>query len=250
MKRPTPNADLDAQIQRIVDLAHPDPHAVLGIHPDGDGVVVRAFRPDAQSVTILPDFGGRLPALHRRGGVFEARLNNRSELFGYLVEVAYPGGATFTLRDPYGFPPTVGELDSHLVVEGRHERIWERLGAHPRHFMNVAGTSFAVWAPTARSVSVVGDFNSWDGRLHAMRSIGSTGVWELFVPEIGPGTRYKFEIRPGSGGPRLLKADPYAFRAEIPPQTASIVHDLGRYRWGDEAWMAARAASDPLARPL
>ena len=250
MKRPTDPAEVNRQIDQLVSLSLSDPHALLGIHPDGDGVVVRAFRPDAERVTILPDFGGRIPASHRGSGVFEARLNNRTDLFGYLLEVAYAGGAVFTLRDPYSFPPTLGELDSHLVKEGRHERLWERLGAHPRHHGGTLGTSFAVWAPTARSVSVVGDFNAWDGRLHPMRVIGSTGVWELFVPEVSAGARYKFEIRPGAGGPRLLKADPYAFRTEAPPLTASVVHDLNRYSWRDEKWMAARPGRDPLTRPI
>jgi len=250
MRRAASLAHVDEQIRRLLDLSHPDPHSVLGIHPDGDGVVVRTFRPDAERVTVLPDFGGRVPAVHRRGGVFEARLNNRSDLFGYLIEVRYPGGATFTVRDPYSFPPTLGELDSHLAAEGRHERLWERLGAHPAHHRGTYGTSFAVWAPTARSVSVVGDFNSWDGRLHLMRAIGSTGIWELFVPEVGPGTRYKFEVRPGSGGARLLKADPLAFRTEAPPQTASVVHALDRYQWKDAGFIKSRAAADPLKRPI
>ncbi len=250
MRRPVSVAQVDEQLRRLLDLSHPDPHSLLGIHPDGDGVVVRTFRPDAERVTVLPDFGGRVPAVHRRGGVFEARLNNRSDLFGYLIEVRYPGGATFTVRDPYSFPPTLGELDSHLAAEGRHERLWERLGAHPAHHRGTYGTSFAVWAPTARSVSVVGDFNSWDGRLHPMRAIGSTGIWELFVPEVGPGTRYKFEVRPGSGGARLLKADPLAFRTEAPPQTASVVHALDRYQWKDAELIKSRAAADPLKRPI
>ena len=250
MRRAASLAHVDEQIRRLLDLSHPDPHSVLGIHPDGDGVVVRTFRPDAERVTVLPDFGGRVPAVHRRGGVFEARLNNRRDLFGYLVEVRYPGGATFTLRDPYSFPPTLGELDSHLAAEGRHERLWERLGAHPAHHRGTYGTSFAVWAPTARSVSVVGDFNSWDGRLHPMRAMGSTGIWELFVPEVGPGTRYKFEVRPGSGGARLLKADPLAFRTEAPPQTASVVHALDQYQSKDADFIKSRAAADPLKRPI
>ena len=250
MRRPAALAKVDEQIRRLLDLSHPDPHSVLGMHPDGDGVVVRTFRPDAEQVTVLPDFGGRVPAVHRRGGVFEARLNNRHDLFGYLIEVRYPGDAIFTLRDPYSFPPTLGELDSHLAAEGRHERLWERLGAHPAHHRGTYGTSFAVWAPTARSVSVVGDFNSWDGRLHPMRALGSTGIWELFVPEVGPGTRYKFEVRPGSGGARLLKADPLAFRTEAPPQTASVVHDLGRYQWRDAKFLEQRAAKDPLRKPI
>ena len=250
MRRPTDLAKVDLEIERLVELRHPDPHAVLGIHPDGDGVVIRAFRPDAERVTILPDFGGEVPARHRKGGVFEARLNGRKDVFGYLLKIEYRGGASFTLRDPYSFLPTFGELDSYLVAEGRHERIWERLGAHPRHSQGVFGTSFAVWAPTARSVSVVGDFNSWDGRLHQMRRIGSTGVWELFVPDVGAGARYKYEIRPGDGRARLLKADPYAFRTEVPPATASVIHQLDRYLWGDEQWMERRRTQDPFRRPM
>ncbi|OLD46475.1 MAG: 1,4-alpha-glucan branching enzyme [Chloroflexi bacterium 13_1_40CM_2_68_14] len=250
MKRPTDTAEVERQIQRLVELRHSDPHGVLGVHPDGDGVVVRAYRPDAERVTVLPDFGGQIPARHRKGGVFEARLNGRNDVFGYLLKVDYRGGASFTLRDSYSFPPTLGELDSHLVSEGRHERIWERLGAHPRHHQGVFGTSFAVWAPTARSVSVVGDFNSWDGRLHQMRSMGSTGVWELFVPDVGAGARYKFEIRPGSGGTQVLKADPYAFRTEVPPATASVIHQLDRYLWRDEQWMERRGKQDVFRRPM
>src|SRR5205807_4934710 len=152
LKRPTDTAEVERQIQQLVELRHADPHAVLGVHPDGDGVVVRAYRPDAERVTVLPDFGGQIPARHRKGGVFEARLNGRKDVFGYLLKIDYRGGASFTLRDSYSFPPTLGELDSHLVSEGRHERIWERLGAHPRHHQGVYGTSFAVWAPATASV--------------------------------------------------------------------------------------------------
>ncbi|MFL5442861.1 MAG: GlgB N-terminal domain-containing protein, partial [Myxococcales bacterium] len=249
MRRPVSAQEVEQQIDRLVQLSHNDPHSVLGIHPDGDGIVVRTYRPDAESVTVLPDFGGRVPGRHRRHGVFEARLNNRPEAFGYLIEVKYPGEQIFTLRDPYSFPPTFGELDSHLAAEGRHERIWERLGAHPTHHRGASGTSFAVWAPTARSVSVVGDFNSWDGRLHPMRSIGSTGIWELFIPEVGPGERYKFEIRPRNGV-HLLKADPYAFRTEAPPLSASIVHDTTRWHWRDQAFIEQRARAPYPHVPL
>ena len=250
MRRPTDLKAVEPQIQQVLELRHPDPHSVLGIHPDGAGVVIRVYRPDAQNVTVIPDFGGEIPARPRAGGIFEARLNGRDQVFGYLVRVEYRGGASFTFRDPYSFTPTFGELDSHLVAEGRHERIWERLGAHPRHHQGVAGTSFAVWAPSARSVSVVGDFNSWDGRLHQMRSIGSTGVWELFVPEVAEGARYKYEVRPGNGGTHLLKADPYAFRTETPPATASVIHQLNRYRWGDDEWIDRRHKQDPIRGPM
>ncbi len=250
MRNPADRQQVDAELQRIVELRHPEPHSILGVHQDGDAMVVRAFRPDAVSIHVLPEFGGRIPMQHRLGGVFEARLNGRSETFSYLLEVEYPGKKVFTLRDPYSFLPTLGEMDLYFAGEGRHERLWERMGAHLLYHHGVQGVSFAVWAPTAAGVSVVGDFNGWDGRLHAMRRMGSSGIWELFIPEVGEGTRYKFEIRPSHGGTRLLKADPFAFRTETPPATASVVHDLRRYRWGDDAWIAARATKDLRHEPF
>jgi 1,4-alpha-glucan branching enzyme len=168
--------------------------------------------------------------------------------FRYELEVAYPDGNTFTQRDAYAFPPTLGELDTYLVGEGRHEQLYERLGAHVREVEGVIGTSFAVWAPSARSVSVVGDFNSWDGRLNPMRSLGPSGVWELFVPDVEEGARYKFEIRTQLGELRL-KADPLAFHQESPPQTNSIVH-RSAYAFEDDAWMEARRTQDPLSGPI
>ena len=245
MRSPSDRSHIDAELQRLVELRHSEPHSVLGIHPDGSGVVVRAFRPDAVSIHVLPDFGGRIPMQHRLGGVFEARLNNREGTFDYTLEVEYPGKRVFKLKDPYSFLPTLGEMDLYFAGEGRHERLWERMGAHLTHHHGVAGVSFAVWAPTARGVSVVGDFNGWDGRLHAMRRMGASGIWELFVPEVGEGTRYKFEIRPGHGEGRLLKSDPFAFRTEPPPATASVVHDLKRFAWTDDAWLQQRAEGNP-----
>ncbi|HVE85838.1 MAG TPA: 1,4-alpha-glucan branching protein GlgB [Myxococcales bacterium] len=248
MPDPLPREQVDAAVQEVISLRHPDPHQVLGLHRDGEGLVIRAFRPDAVKVTLLPDFGGRVPLEHRRGGVFEARVNGRTDVFGYLLEVTYPGDRTFTVRDPYSFWPTLGDQDLHFAGEGKHERLWEQLGAHPRHHHGVSGVSFTVWAPEAQSVSVVGDFNTWDGRLGLMRKMSQGGIWELFVPEVGEGARYKFEIRSrlGAGVP-FLKADPMAFRAEVPPATASVVHDLTRYRWEDAAWMEARAKAEPAA---
>ncbi|RKH12190.1 1,4-alpha-glucan branching protein GlgB [Corallococcus sp. CA053C] len=247
MRKPADRAQVDAELQRVVELRHPEPHSVLGVHPDGDGMVVRAYRPEAVNIHVLPEFGGKVPMVHRTGGVFEARINGRTEPFSYLLEVEYPGKKVFTLRDPYSFLPTLGELDLYFAGEGRHERLWERMGAHLIHHNGVKGVSFAVWAPTAASVSVVGDFNGWDGRLHSMRRMGSSGIWELFVPEVGEGTRYKFEIRPGHGGGRLLKSDPFAFRTETPPATASVVHDLDRYAWGDTAWLEQRGQQKEAA---
>jgi 1,4-alpha-glucan branching enzyme len=226
-----------------------NPHATLGAHRQDGGVIVRAFRPDAQRIVVRPE-GGRGVELKETSepGLFEAFLEDADLPLNYELEVAYADGNVFTLRDPYAFPPTVGELDLHLAGEGRHERLHERLGAHMREIDGVAGTGFAVWAPSAASVSVVGDFNSWDGRLHPMRSLGASGIWELFVPDLGPGARYKFEIRTPTGELRL-KADPVAFQAEQPPQTSSIVH-RSAYEWRDADWIEERSAAELLRRPV
>ena len=152
-------------------------------------------------------------------GMFAAYLPRRKAPLAYRLEATWADGTAWAYDDPYSYPPTLGELDLHLIAEGRHEELWEALGARERD----GGTAFAVWAPSARTVSVVGDFNAWDGRVHPMRSLGSAGVWELFLPGVALGRRYKYEIRPRSGPP-LLKADPCAAAAERPPATASIVY--------------------------
>jgi 1,4-alpha-glucan branching enzyme len=221
-----------------------DPHAFLGAHPVKGGVVVRAYRPDAESIRVLP-MGVELEA--RNGdGVFEGVVEGAELPLDYELEVSYPAGDAYILRDPYSFLPALGELDVHLAGEGRHEELYARLGAHPQVLAGVAGVSFAVWAPNARSVSVVGDFNAWDGRLHPMRSLGASGIWELFLPGIPVDSRYKFEIRTRAGKLRL-KADPLAFRTELPPKNASVVSDSA-YVWQDADWLAARESQ--LARPV
>src|SRR4051794_27583238 len=244
--RSTPVSDLD----QLVHGRHADPHSLLGAHPQNGGVVVRAYRPSAESVTVRPLDGS--PAVDAElvhpAGVFEAEVPKADLPLAYELEVAYPDGNTFTLRDPYSFLPTIGELDTYLAGEGRHERLYDALGAHVREVDDVTGVAFAVWAPSARSVSVVGDFNSWDGRLHPMRSMGVSGVWELFVPGVGPETRYKYEILTQEGGIRL-KADPFAFAAEVPPQTASVVY-RSTHEWRDGEWMLKRRESEPLRRPI
>jgi 1,4-alpha-glucan branching enzyme len=223
-----------------------DPHAVLGAHEADGGVVVRAYRPDAERVRVEP--AGVEAELRDPAGLWEALLPGAKLPLEYELEVAYPGGSTYRLRDPYAFLPTLGELDLHLVAEGRHEALYEKLGAHPRTIDDVAGVAFAVWAPNARSVSVVGDFNSWDGRLHPMRSLGASGIWELFVPALASGERYKFEVR-WRDGTVHLKADPYAFATEVPPSTASVVF-RSNHQWGDTGWLERRQLAEPLAAPL
>ncbi len=150
------------------------------------------------------------------------------------------------MRDPYAFAPTLGEIDLYLAGEGRHEELYEKLGAHVTEIDGATGVAFAVWAPSARSVSVVGDFNSWDGRLHPMRSLGASGIWELFIPGVPEGSRYKFELR-AQDGDILLRADPFAFETELPPKTASVVNRT-RYEWTDDGWMELRHAGRPAAR--
>ena len=223
-----------------------DPHAVLGAHESNGGVVVRALRPDAKGVRVQP--AGVDAELKDPEGLWEALLPTAKLPLAYELEVEYPDGKTFTLRDPYAFLPTLGELDLHLALEGRHEDLYEKLGAHVREIDGVVGTAFAVWAPNARAVSVVGDFNTWDGRLHPMRSLGSSGIWELFVPGVEEGARYKFEIRTQDGRLRL-KADPVAFHTEAPPKTASVVW-RARHEWSDAEWLVRRALTDPLRGPM
>jgi len=240
----------DVALRQLVSLRHANPHSLLGAHPTGSDTFVRVYRPGAQRVEVLAE-------AHRANlrpridfpGIFEGRLPTKT-VPEYSLEVHYPDGNVFNLKDPYAFLPTLGEHDLHFVGEGTHRRLWDRLGAHPMHHQGVAGTAFVVWAPNAAGVSVVGDFNSWDGRLHPMRSMGASGLWELFVPEVGEGARYKFEMHPRDGGLPFLKADPMAFRTEAPPQTASVVHDLRHYAWKDAAWLEQRRRTDWSKAPM
>jgi 1,4-alpha-glucan branching enzyme len=223
-----------------------DPHRVLGAHEENGGVVVRAYRPDARAVRVQP--AGVEAELKDPAGLWEALLPKATLPLDYELEVEYSDGNTYTLRDPYAFLPTLGDLDLHLVGEGRHEHIYERLGAHVREMNGVVGTAFAVWAPNARSASVVGDFNSWDGRLHPMRSLGSSGIWELFIPDVTEGTKYKFEIRALDGRLRI-KTDPVAFATEVPPANASVVY-RSTHEWSDDDWLDRRRKSEPLREPM
>ena len=249
-------SELDALVRR----EHPNPHSVLGAHLENGGVVIRALRPAASSVTVRAD--GK-PAVELKqihpGGVFEGEIKGAELPLRYQLDIDYGDAGKFTIDDPYAFLPTIGELDQHLIAEGRHEELYDKLGAHvraievpaPHPQPPITGTAFAVWAPSARAVSVVGDFNSWDGRLHAMRSLGSTGIWELFLPGVGPGTNYKYEILTHDHQ-ILLKADPYAFATEVPPKTASVVFEP-HHDWSpsDAEWLRTRANESPaLERPV
>ncbi|MFQ6199970.1 1,4-alpha-glucan branching enzyme [Streptomyces sp. NPDC000405] len=222
--------------ERLSAGTHHDPHAVLGAHPVAGGVVFRAFRPYALSVAVVTD--GLRAELHDDGGGFFSALLPLRDVPAYRLCVTYEG-AVHETEDAYGFLPALGELDLHLIGEGRHEQLWRALGAEPMTHQGVTGTRFTVWAPNAQGVRLAGGFNFWDGTGHPMRSLGSSGVWELFVPGIGEGELYKFEIT-SRHGDRFLKADPMARRTEVPPATASIVH-ASHHKWGDDAWLAHRA---------
>ncbi|MCM6778180.1 1,4-alpha-glucan branching protein GlgB [Nocardia sp. CDC159] len=229
---------------------HPDPHTVLGAHPHPDGTVVRALRPHADSVAAR--IGEKdYPLVHVAHGVFEGVVPF-TELWDYRFVVSYPGGQTVLDADGYRFLPTIGELDLHLIGEGRHERLWDVLGAHPRSYTTldgeVSGTSFAVWAPNARGVSVIGDFDGWSGNSAPMRKLGGSGIWELFVPGIGPGAKYKFRVH-GADGRTVDHADPLAFATEPPPATASVVTE-STYQWQDRDWLAERERTDPTRAPM
>ncbi|HXD30693.1 MAG TPA: 1,4-alpha-glucan branching protein GlgB [Pyrinomonadaceae bacterium] len=252
-KKDQPESDyptLDAaEIRSLLSLKHGDPHAVLGAHHFGDGVVIRAFRPNAEKVEVM--IGKKklqaMTSIHD-AGLFEVIIPKLSEIPAYQFQVSYPGDVTVQQRDAYSFLPTVGDLDLHLFAEGKHIKIYDRLGAHPGRLGQVSGVGFAVWAPNAAGVSVVGDFNSWDGRLHQMRKLGVSGVWELFIPDLKPGSLYKYEIR-GRRGLPFLKTDPYANYTEIPPNTSSIVHE-SRYNFRDSKWMKQRAGREHFRKAL
>lgn len=238
---------ISKDIERLVKGELRDPHSLLGRHPAGKNTVIRAWRPEASAVRVLVDgdIAGKLELIHP-GGLFEGQLDGPAD--DYRLEVDYPTGQSFTLRDPYAFLPTLGDIDLHLLGEGSHRRLWEKLGAHVTQVDGVGGVSFAVWAPNARSIRVVGDFNSWDGRLHPMRSLGSSGIWELFIPDLGAGDHYKFEVV-SAQGKLILKTDPFAFATEAPPDNACKVY-TSTYRFGDDAWVSRRSKWDPYRSPM
>jgi 1,4-alpha-glucan branching enzyme len=249
---------MQQDIQLLIESSHPDSFAFLGAHLDGyGGYVVRAFDPYASSFAVLvtgPDGEDvSLPGeqIHA-GGIFQAPLTGfyaPPTPTAYRLEFTYPDGAKFVTYDPYSFPPFLGELDRYLFAEGNHHDLYTRLGAHLTTVNGVAGVAFAVWAPNAKRVSVVGDFNRWDGRTHTMRKHPAPGLWDIFIPGLTEGVLYKFEIK-DQWGNYFLKSDPMAFFSQNGLETASIVYDLGKYQWNDEEWMQSRADRDAQRQPL
>ena len=239
------NSKVSTEIDRVVDGWHHDPHSFLGPHSDAKSTTIRVLRPWAKSVEIV---AGALTQkmMHEARGVWTVTVN-KPDVHNYSLLVDYGNGA-IELQDPYKFLPTINEFDLNLFSAGRHEDLWEVLGAHPRMLDGIAGVSFTVWAPNAQGVRVIGDFNHWDGTAHPMRSMGSSGVWELFIPGVGVGATYRYSIL-GRDGNWRSKSDPMAFATEVPPANASVVFE-SKYKWNDDAWLAKRANYTPHESPM
>jgi 1,4-alpha-glucan branching enzyme len=237
--------------QRLLAADHHDPHAVLGVHPatvDGrSGVVVRALQPEAVAAACVLADGTSIDLESLESGLFTGFVAQDPPI-RYRLRFTFADGVEWEREDPYRFMPTVGELDAHLFNEGTHRKLWQCLGARTTTVDDCEGVAFAVWAPNARRVSVVGDFCRWDGRVYQMRSMGASGIFEIFVPGIAPGAIYKFEIKTKEGAIRL-KADPMAFATELPPSTGSKVA-VSHYEWGDREWMDRRKERDLAHGPV
>jgi len=243
------------ELQSLFEAKNNSPHRLLGMHPlsDGSGIVVRAMAQNATTIIVEPVHEKDKPVfeLKRVGNtsVFEGITQESSRVYAYELVITDQQGNTKRTRDPYSFLPTIGESDLYLFGKGEEQKIYDKLGAQIRKIDGAEGVSFGVWAPNAQRVSVVGDFNAWDGRLHPMRSLGSSGVWEIFIPGLAEGAHYKFEIR-NQKGQISLKTDPYGFFFEVPPKNAAIVWNTRKFEWNDERWMTRRREKDPWRAPL
>jgi len=233
-------------IAAILHGSHSDPFRVLGPHRAGSDLVIRVFRPEAKAISVVAaeDHDRIFPAerLHVEG-LYQSTVPNESLDFSYLLKVTAFDGSEQLVRDSYSYEPMMGEIDLHLFAEGNHKRLYDKFGAHPREIAGERGVYFAVWAPNAARVSVVGDFNFWDGRVHSMRKLMPSGVWEIFIPGVPEGAHYKYEIKT-QRGELVLKSDPFGFFSQHGKQTSSLVFDLERYEWSDEQWMADRPKKD------
>ena len=246
-------------LEALVHSAHPDPFAVLGRHSvtlNGQKVaLIRAFLTEAQQawvVDLSQGHAGRRVEMKRvhADGLFEAVLPGLPLDFPYRLAVQSAEGHSWEFEDPYRFEPVLTEFDLHLLGEGTHLRNYEKLGAHVMTHQGIKGVHFAVWAPNALRVGVIGNFNHWDGRRHPMRSCGPTGIWELFVPDLAPGEVYKFEVKSRFQGYMQSKSDPYGLYAELRPSTASIVWDTKGFQWDDTDWIRERPDRQALDAPV
>jgi len=237
------------ELNSFLSGTHSDPFRILGPHRMGDDLAIRAFRPDARKIDIVRDGQATIEAekIHR-DGFFQSIVPNATRDLDYHLRLTSWDGSESVMRDPYQYGPIMGEVDLHLFSEGQHWQLYEKFGAHLRTIGDAGGVYFAVWAPNAQRVSVVGDFNGWDGRVNPMRKLLGCGVWELFLPGVCEGAHYKFEIRAQSGA-LLLKSDPFAFFNQHGTSTSSLVYNLERYRWSDADWMEQRRREWPR-RPI
>src|SRR5436190_9711018 len=244
-----------AELQSLVQVRTRNPHDLLGLHElgNGGGLVGRALVPGAAKVQIQPVYEKNKPAIELnrlpKSDIFEGTTKDADRIYAYDLVITDETGTVRRTRDPYSFLPTLGESDLYLFGKGDERRIYDKLGSRLRTIDGVAGASFAVWAPNAQRISVVGDFNSWDGRMHQMRSLGSSGVWEIFIPAVGEGARYKYEIR-DLHGHISLKTDPFGLFFETPPKNAAIVWNNQKFAWTDDSWIGQRRERDPLRSPL
>jgi 1,4-alpha-glucan branching enzyme len=247
-RKTPPTPALDAR--RLTAGDHSDPHSLLGAHPVDGGVVIRAFHPDAAAIDCILDDEKAAPMGPAAGheGLYTILLPERSLPITYELRFRTRSGAEWRRADPYRFLPTLGDVDIHLFNEGKHRRLWNCLGSQVRTIDGVSGVAFAVWAPAARRVSVVGDFCGWDGRALPMRHIGASGIFELFVPGLAAGDLYKYEIKTQDGTLRV-KTDPFAQSMEAPPATASRIY-VANHGWTDDEWMARRAREDVTRSPV
>ena len=237
------------ELNALADGRHADPFALLGVHRENALRIVRTFQPQARSVSLLDRLGNELEPMRRchKDGLFEAEMPAR--LRHYRLRVESASGEFHDIEDPYRFPSTLGDLDLYLLAEGSHQQIFKKLGAQPTSLLNVRGTCFAVWAPNALRVSVIGEFNDWDGRRHVMRLHPASGIWEIFVPGVAHGAYYKFEILDRQGELLPFKNDPMAHYFEPPPGNASIVYS-SQYDWQDSEWMQQRSPYPRLDLPV
>ena len=243
---------ISSQIDRVIASDHHDPFQVLGLHfidRKPRAALVRTFQPHAESVQIIINEEKHYMYKMRQEGLFEIVLPEFSEPFPYHFKIQYYDKTIHTTADPYAFLPQLGDMDRYLFSNGTHYKIYDKLGAHGMIIGGIEGTIFRVWAPGARGLSVIGDFNSWDGRVHQMRSLGDSGIWEIFIPEIGQNELYKYEVRTQYGD-LLIKSDPFQFYGELRPRTASIVHPLDEYSWNDSKWLEKRKSTKPYDQPI
>ena len=241
-------------VDRLRAGTHWDPHSILGPHMilinDRPHLALRAWQPGVREVVVLSDSVlGHMKRVCEEG-LYELLLPDTTSIPSYRLRITHLDGTITETDDPYAVSPLLTDFDLHLFAEGTLRKSYEHFGAHIRTVAGIRGVHFVVWAPNAARVSVVGDFNDWNGLHHPMASRGATGVWELFIPGLLEGTLYKYEVLSREHNALLLKADPYAFASELRPRTASVVHDVSTYRWQDETWMAARPTGDPLTTPL